>query len=63
MSRSVVLFNSLLDHLEKKIVASHIFSDGEKYTRLNTSVASEVSQRKIDFLEDCCAGQLGSSIF
>ncbi|KAI9258445.1 hypothetical protein EDC94DRAFT_613797 [Helicostylum pulchrum] len=35
MSRSIVLFNTLLDHLEKKIVVSHVFPPGEASSCFN----------------------------
>lgn len=51
MSRSIVLYNTLIDHLEKKIVNSHVFSTGEGYGRPNTSIPSEVLQYKMDILQ------------
>lgn len=63
MSRSIVLFNTLLDHLEKKIITSHVFPPGEGYGRVNTSVVTEVLQHKIDILQRRYTGQLTSSGF
>lgn len=63
MSRSIVLFNTIIDHLNKKIVASHVFPSCEGYSRLNTSVPLDVLQEKMRILKDRYAGPFTSSGF
>ncbi|GAA5803043.1 hypothetical protein HPULCUR_008518 [Helicostylum pulchrum] len=52
-----------MNHLNKKIVASHVFPSCEGYSRLNTSVPLDVLQEKMRILKDRYAGPFTSSGF